>query len=334
MITPNFSCSQALMYQTTKTMWLNCIEHIDLMAAFKPFYTEDYCNEKIAEIEAAEAMKDMAARALMHETIRLELLTLAGDCRDNWQALKQYISTVYKDKEMREANWRGAGWAHYAGAGDNNWVSVQALMNAGKQYIAENTAVLSANQNMPAAFPASFNASMVAFNNKLNAFTNAQETAGVDTDTKNEANNTCYDQAIDMGQDGQFVFRKSESLRKQFSFEAVSEKLEPTGSSTVVVELKDAETNQIIPVFDVTNLETNRTVTAENGRAEMGQQSAGTGKQYRIVADGYPETTISIDVNAGVKVIERISLNPIISEAAKAEIEETNPTPTSETVSS
>ena len=293
------------------------------MAAFKPLYTEDYCNARIAEIEAAEAMKDMAARALLHESIRLDLITLAGACRDNWQALKQYIATVYKTKEARENNWRGAGWAHYAGAGDNNWISVQALMNAGKLYIAENTATLSANENMPAGFPAAFNASILAFNTKLAAFTNAQETAGTETDTKNEANNDVYDQAIDMGQDGQFVFRKTESLRKQFSFEAVCEKLEPTGSSTVVVEAKDAETNAVIAVFDVTNVETNRTVTAVDGRAEMGQQSAGTDKQYRIVADGYPETIISVSVNTGAKVIERISLTPILSEAARAEIAET-----------
>jgi hypothetical protein len=317
------------MYQATKTMWRNCIEHIDEMVLFKALYTEEYCLERIAEIEAAEAMKDMAARALLHESIRLELVTLAGDCRDNWQALKQYISTAFKTKEARENNWRGAGWAHYAGAGDDNWISVQALMNAGKLYIAENTATLSANQNMPATFPTTFNASILAFNTKLAEFTNAQETAGVGTDAKNEANNDVYTLAIDMGQDGQFVFRKSESLRKQFSFEAVTEKLEPAGSSTVVVEAKDAETNAPIPVFDVTNLETNRTVTSAEGRAEMGQQSAGTGKQYRVVADGYPETILTVNVNTGTKVIERVSLTPILSMAARAEIAETaNATPT------
>ena len=53
--------------------------------------------------------------------------------------------------------------------------------------------------------------------------------------------------------------------------------------------------------------------------AVMGQQAEGTNR-YRIVADGFEEKIITVNVTAGVKTIQKISLNPLISEAAKAEI--------------
>lgn len=324
MIAPLFNCTQGLMYETTKMMWINCKARIIEMGEFKSFYTIAYCDERIAEIETAQAMKSEAARVLEHEMIRFELVALAENVRANWQALKQYIASVYKEKEVREANWRAAAWSSYDRASDNNWVSVQDLITGGSNYLAEYKEILAANGNMPDAFRAAFDAAGAAFNSKLNAYEVAQQTAAIETDSKNIANNNVYSLAIDMGQDGQFVFRKEESLRKQFSFEAVSERLEPTGTSTVVVELKDAENNSVIKEFVVTNMETSRKVDSVNGRAEMGQQAATDekGRNYKIVADGYPEKIINVVLNAGVKKVEKVSLMPLISAAAKAEIEE------------
>ncbi|MBK7854416.1 MAG: hypothetical protein IPJ79_05470 [Bacteroidetes bacterium] len=325
MIAPLFNCTQGLMYETTKMMWVNCKARIIEMGEFKSFYTIAYCDERIAEIEAAQAMKSEAARVLEHEMLRFELVDLADAMRSKWQALKQYISSVYKVKDVREANWRAAGWASYERASENNWVSVKDLISNGSNYIAEHKAALSANGNMPDDFQTAFDAAGDAFKLKLTDYETAQQNAATGTDAKNEANNDVYQQAIDMGQDGQFVFRKEESLRKQFSFEAVSERLEPTGTGTVVVELKDAESNLVIEKFVVTNMETSRKVDSVNGRAEMGQQAATDkeGRNYKVVADGYAEKIINVVLNAGVKKIEKVSLVPLISAAAKAEIEET-----------
>ena len=52
-------------------------------------------------------------------------------------------------------------------------------------------------------------------------------------------------------------------------------------------------------------------------------REASGSKKYRIVADGYPEDIITVDVKTGTKTIQKISLNPLISEAAKAEIDAT-----------
>ncbi|MEO5571525.1 MAG: hypothetical protein ABIT08_14045 [Bacteroidia bacterium] len=56
-----------------------------------------------------------------------------------------------------------------------------------------------------------------------------------------------------------------------------------------------------------------------DGRAEMGQQASGT-NSYRIVADGYEEKTLTVNVTTGTKTIQKVSLKPLVSEAAKAEI--------------
>lgn len=333
MIQPLFNCSQQLMYRTTKTMWINCKENIGAMGLFKTFYTEDYCDERIAEIEAAEAMKSEAARILEREMLRLELVELADVVRGNWQALKLYIAFVYKTKEAREYNWRSAGWSSYESAGEDNWTSVQTLISEGNKYITNHTATLTANSNMPSTFAATFAVAGAAFNSKLNDFTQADQQTETDTNTKNTANNEVYKQAIEMGQDGQFVMRRDESMRKRFSFEAVSEMAEPKGTSTVVVELKDEETNQVIEKFVLMNMETGRTVDAVDGRAEMGLQAGGQGKHYKIVADGFAEKTITVNLNTGVKVVEHVTVMPLIGAAARAEIAVTaSTTPTTEMV--
>ena len=194
--------------------------------------------------------------------------------------------------------WDAAGWQYYTEATHENWDKLKEMLSMASLFMEENSAKLLTEGFMPPDFIDNFEAKRAEYLAKYNAFDLALENAMKGTNDKITANNTIYDKIVSLCLDGQTAFKNDETRKKLFSMEAVSSLVKPTGSATVVVELKNAETGASIPAFDVTNLETERTVTADNnGRAEMGQQAEGT-KNYRIVADGFPEDTISVALPA------------------------------------
>lgn len=331
MITKNYSFAMSVLYQTIRIILLNATNNLAALTAFKSKYSEDYINELKAELEAAETLKSEQARAAEHEALRIDLISLSASCRQYWQYLKRYIADAF-GPEQQIVMWDAAGWQYYTEAANLNWDKLREMMQMASLFIEENAGTLKENGFMPDTFAATFEASRAAFNTKYDNFILAKENAEAGTAAKIDANNNINTKTVSLCLDAQICFMNDEVKKRLFSMEAVSSLIKPTGSATVVVELTDAETNAVIPVFDVTNLETERTVTSVAGRAEMGLQAEGS-KQYRIVADGYPEQTITVDVKAGTKSIERISLAPFVGAAAKAEIEETAaPTPTPELV--
>lgn len=327
----SYSYSMSVLYQSIRIILLNAKNNLAALALFKSKYTQAYIDALIAELEAAEVLKSEQARSAEHESLRVELRGLGASCRQYWQYMKRYIADAF-GATQEVMMWDAAGWQYYTEAANENWDKLREMMQMASIFIEENSAVLKADGFMPETFAATFEESRALFNEKYDAFILARENAEAGTAAKIEANNNIYAKIVGLCLDGQACFMTDEVKKKLFSMEAVSSLIKPTGTATVVVELTDAETNAPIPVFDVTNLETERTVTSADGRAEMGQQAEGS-KQYRIVADGYPEQTITVDVKAGTKSIERIALTPFVSAAAKAEIEETAaPTPTPELV--
>lgn len=321
----------SVLYQTIRIVLLNLTNNLARFTAFKSKYTPAFVTALEAELATAEQMKSDQARSLEHESLRIEMIPLGDTCREKWQYLKRYIADAY-GPALEVANWDAAGWENYEASSNENWDKLREMCNMASVYIHDNSAKLIADGFMPATFEANFNSTTGAFNEKYDAFILAEENAKQGTADKITANNTIYDKTVSVCLDGQVLYMNDEVKKKLFSMEAVSELVKPTGTATMVTELTNSETGAPIPGYSLTNTGTERTVTANSdGRAEMGQQAGGTNR-YKIVADGYEEKIITKDMTAGVKMIEKISLTPLISESSRAAIEAT-PTPSSETVS-
>ena len=307
---------------------MNCKNNLAAFVAFKSKYTPAFVDALMAELLAAEKMKGEQARSLEHESLRIEMMPLGDTCRQLWQCLKRYIADAF-GPTLEVANWDAAGWQYYDEASNENWDKLREMCNMALVYMDDNEAKLKTDGFMPVDFKSNFEKAVKDFNDKYNAFGLAEENAFKGTADKITANNSLYDKVVSLCLDGQVIANKDEIFKALFSMQAVSELVKPTGTASVVVEFTNAETGAAVPGYDVTNIKTERTVTADSkGRAEMGQQAAGI-NNYMIVADGFPEDTITVDVKAGTKSIQKISLKPLIGEAAMAEIEGTSaPTPT------
>ncbi len=314
----SYSLSMSVLYQTIRTIITNASNNIAALGSFKSKYNAAYLLTLQNPLDAAEAMKSEQARSAEHELLRIDMIGLGADCRQMWQNLKRYIADAYGSAQ-EVVMWDAAGWQYYTEASNENWDKLREMMQMGFLFIEEHEALLKTAGYMPDDFKDTFDDKRGAFNVKYDAFLIARENAEAGTAAKIAANNAVYESTVSLCLDGQVCFMNDEVKKKLFSIEAVSSLIKPTGSATVVVELRNAETNAVIPMFEMTNLSTERTVSAEEGRAEMGQQAEGQ-TQYRIVADGYAEHTITVDVHAGVKTIEHVALTPLISEASREAI--------------
>lgn len=303
MRTTNYSVKTAVLYVVMKAMWNSCKERQTAMSGMRAVYSDEYIDNAILQIAAAEALPDDAARSAAHEQIRVQMETLAADCCAKWRLLKLYIRNCYPEVE-REIMYNAAGWGDYEAAAHQNWPSVMSMMNAGIEFIEANTARLSdTGLNMPAGFPALFIASATAFAEANANFIKARQEAEEGTAAKIEANNAIYTKTIQMGLDGQECFYTNEEVRKQFTFEAVVNLVSPQGASGVVMTVTNAETNQPL-IAEITDSVSDRTVTTDNtGRGEMLNLAAGD-TTFMVTCDGFTQQMVNVTLTGTTKHIE------------------------------
>lgn len=321
-----FNCAMGLMYLAVRKMWQNCKLNITEMHNFKNKYTDAFCDARIAEVDAAEAMPTEEARAAAHSMLRLELMTIGKTCRQDWQSLKMYIKTAFAPEQW-QIQWDAAGMNSYYDAGNNNWTSLTELMSEGSAYIAANSAVLLAGDNMPAGFEAQFNASKDALNDKFSEFTVAEVNAEFGQEQKMDASNSVYDQAIMMGEDGFHLFDGEVLKQNMFSFAAVCELIDPRGSSTAILTVLNATTGMPM-IAEVELVGSDRKVTSgADGRVEMGHLAQGE-NSFKVTADGFTTQTVTLNLNVGATSRTEVEMAPMFGET----VSEVTPIPGAEPV--
>jgi len=304
--------AMSTMYATSRILMENCKTNQATFAAFKGLYTQAYFDSIIDAIDAAQALPSDEARSLEHITLRNDLTAMAKSCLSKWQALKLYIKTAYAEA-LWTANWNAAGWNSYADAGNNNWDKVSELMSEGSVYLSTHADELKENENMPDAFVAEFDALADEFNATYSLFIHAREDAMVGSESKVEANNAVYARVIACGEDGQFLFEDNEAMRRQFSYSAISELVSPSGSSTLIVTVTNAETGMALSGAEVHVDGTERTVvTNADGRAEIGALAAGA-TSGTIIRDGYADTTFSTTLGTGTTTRIESAMSALIA---------------------
>lgn len=315
----NYSVAQWVVFQTGRLIVGNAKRNLTELQGFSGSYTNAMLDALLVEIDDAEALPSEAERAQLHKQLLVELEPIFKGNQSKMMFLKRYIQRAFA-KEFWSINEDSAGLNMYNT--EMNHAEARNMYGQALRYISANKTVLEASENMPAGFLAAFEASAEQYNEKLTAFENAENIAKEGTDTRVRAINEVYRKIQVVCADGQVVFAGDDTLKGEFSFEKQSGLVKPTGASTLVVELKDAETNMVIEQFEVVNMETGRSEETETGRVEMGQQAEtpeGTKRNYKIMADGYPDKVIEVELNAGAKRIERISLMPLVTAAMKEE---------------
>lgn len=160
---PTYSSTQDELYEICRAGWQSCSDDLALFTPFKALYTAALITAKQTAIDTAEALPDDQARNADHEVKRATMVAQANVCMDLWLQLDRYIDTAYPDPVTKKARREEAGSTDYAKAKNQNWEKVKSLLLSGKNFLTAHTAELTAGNNMPAGFAATYNTAYCFF---------------------------------------------------------------------------------------------------------------------------------------------------------------------------
>lgn len=292
MTTPKYNCTQQELYTIAKVAWQSNLQHLVDFNDFKTKYDNAYATARLAEVNAAESIPDEQARNAASEINRIILEEAAVACLNAWQKLKRYTADAFP-VAYQKVKLEESGSDYYLKASQSNWESVQGLMSSGENYLIKNQTALVANNNMPAAFSATFTALKTDFNTKLTTFLDSEEIAKQGTQAKVSANNNIYSFLIDMMLDGQEIFKTDEAIRSQFIFSDVLYLVSGAGSAGFkgIVTSTDGITpvkGAIISIIGKTNTATSDT----DGKYNYSPIASGT-YNLTITATGYADLLVT-----------------------------------------
>jgi hypothetical protein len=296
-----YPCSQKDLYSVLETAWTNYANKQADFSNHKGMYTLSYGTTAMAAVTAAKAMPDEQARSTEAEMLRTVVVGRGKTCLKNFQKLKSYIETAFPDREHWNIQFEGAGQSYYAGASNEEWESMEAMNQSGKNYIAANAALLAgvpAGSNMPATFAAAFTADADGFTTKYLEFKVAEETSE-DTAAKITANNEVYRKGMDMMRDGQVIYMDNLEVRKLFVFNTLLELINPPANG-VKGSVKATVTNEPLAGAKVKTQKTGEVAVETIADVEGKYSKMLSAGEYTITAnaDGYETQSVTITLNS------------------------------------
>ncbi|HDY87667.1 MAG TPA: hypothetical protein ENH82_06050 [bacterium] len=219
---PKYNSSQLELYAVCRIGLLSFKENLADFTNFKGYYTNTWANDFEQEIKNTEKLPNLQVRGEKSETARILMAVKGKESLAKWQTLKRYIADAYPDN-LQKPKLQAAGSDDYDRAAEENWDVLKGLMETAETFITANTSDLSANNVMPAAFPAQFSTLKTDFNTIYDQFTDAEQDAEEQTSQKVNANNAIHDKLMGMFLDGQEIYRKDRAKEERFIFDQVLE---------------------------------------------------------------------------------------------------------------
>lgn len=310
MVTPHFNCTQSELIAVANTGWNSYLQHIAGFSAFRGYYDAAYAATAKAAIEAANQLPDSQARYANVEVYRVELTHLADTCLDKWQTLKRYILTSFPS-DITKARLEEAGSARYEKARNYNWEELMALNTSGENFIGAHTAALSAGNNMPLGFMASYNAAVAAFDAKYQSFISEEELAYNATEAKVTACNEVHATLMNMFKDGQEIYKNDQGIRRQFTFDTVLGLIGSPGQAGIRGKVASALNLSPIAGVLVEILSTSQSSISEPNGNYLIKPIASGKYDVRFVATGYQDKLVQgFDVLTGTVSTLDVELNP------------------------
>ena len=319
MVTPNYSCPQADLYNIGRDGWYSCGLRLAVFAALKSKYTDEFIAENLAEVNAADRLPDKTSRYAPTKNMRVDLIDTNNEVLNCFDLLTGYIDDAFradKVKTMKEA----AGKKYVAKAKTLNWRSTTALLSSASPFLDEHKAVLLSDGFMPPAFVARFAAAEKAFEDTYKAWNASDKASYQLTDDKITANNTIYTKLMAMLADAQKALKDDKQAAKQFTLTFLLSQARGTKAAGISGKVTIGDTKTTLSGVKISILSRDEsTVTDKNGRYNLSSIAAGF---YTLQAEreGYETAVIQkYEVKVGRVGRLNIALQPV---AVAAVVEE------------
>lgn len=287
---PNFNCPQAVFVVVIETILNSMEEFLSFITPRRPKYKLAWITAARAALAAADALPDEAARQAVSSIIREQLLVLNIQCCLLWNELADFIRDAFAPN-LVEIQLKAAGSERYEKAAKPNWTETKAMMKSAKTFLTANLAALTADENMDPAFATEFGDLVTAFNAKLAAYESSKEAVPVARDEKIDAFNAVYATVRPMMDFVERIFRDNESVRTQFVFSNVVDRVSghglagARGTVTNGVDLMPIENAEVRIWIAETPAVFYTAKTDANGKFLINCPSGEY--KFRVMADGY-----------------------------------------------
>jgi len=293
----NYGIPQEILYTICVAAWKLCSQNMAKFRALKAFYTDAFIADAVQAIQNAKKLPESRETISAKKEARINLIRATRLVMANWQVLKVYITKAYDDKIVK-TKLLAAGASLYPKASMDNWTAVRSLIETANTFIANNLDSLTANENMPADFQATFKAagdSCIALSVIFAHINMEKEMA---TSIKTKANNAIYASLMEMLKDGQQIYKDNAEMKKQFTFRYLISKHRGERPASlkgrIVNDLKMPVAGAVIASQD----QKYTAATDSKGLYHINRIAAGT-YTFTITCFGYDPIVQSITFTAG-----------------------------------
>lgn len=315
----NFNCSQATLYVVLFLLAQNAKNNRVKLNSYKNKFTDEFFEEFTQLVSDAQALPGEQARAIEHESLRVDLTGYSRTCHKKFQMLKGLIEEAYEESKWF-MNFDSAGWQYYD---SSSWDACSEMNSMMVNYLNLNKTKLETDGYMNATFVAETTLAAQKFSDGLQAFLLAEENARAGTILKLTKSNEAYAAGIAICKTGTIVANNEENpaMAEQFSFEALVALVKPATASTLILDLTNSETEMPLVGAQLTIVGSDKTGTSNGeGRIEVSQLSAET-IRGTIKADGFPDQPFTATLT-GVTTRIKMTLTPMFTGAMKVGSEE------------
>jgi hypothetical protein len=310
LLKPTYHCAMVDLYSVCETGWANYLKPLRLaeFTGFKGFYDAAFGAAALAKVAAARGLPDVQQRGAPAESYLVTLKQQGTVVRDDFGKLKRYIDSAFAPA-FRKPEYEAAGQLLFDEGME--WDSIKELCTNMNEYITAKLAVLTANQNMPAAFQATVTADTGDFETTYGLFKTAEQTTAA-ANAKIAANNEIHKELMDMFKDGQSIYKRQPDIAKEFTFSVLLQMITP-GSQGLRVKVMDGVNDVPVEGAEVEwkpeGEQPVSFVTLETGVAEKIQLGAKKGK-VTVRKPGFGVVVQDAEVSAGTVHRITITLQP------------------------
>lgn len=297
----DYNCSQAELYSGLETVWTSQGEKEADFIAENTKYTAGLSVTRKEAVAAAKALPDGQARGANAEDLRVDLVESWDGGMGKWNSLEGYIRKAFKGEHFKP-RIEEAGKLLYRSASEKDWEVVAELLQAGKNFITNHSAVLLADGGMPATFSDTYDDAKDAFDQIYSDYKAARQSQE-QTDAKILANNAIYADGREMMEDGKHIFRKNAAVREKFVWERILSLLTPEQGGTGISAVREAD----VPAPGIFNIPVDTLLTTPLTKVRS-QITMGPIRLYTSATPGEApnESTVFWDLAAGSDILKTL----------------------------
>jgi len=309
-----YSTAEEILYTICLAAWNLCTEYLAQFAALKAIYTEAYIAAAIQEVEDAKKLPQLFQIVADRQEARIALVNATKQVQANWQLLKVYITAAF-DADVVKTKLEAAGASLYTKASVRNWSAVRNLIETANTFITNNLDELTANQNMPASFPVTFNEDGISCINASVLFFNLSTQKQMATSARIDANNAIYTRVMEMMKGGQQIFKDDAATKKLFVFDYLVSVYKSEGSASLKGYVLNSLSQPIEGVV-ITSVDQKYTATTDaTGRYRITRIAEGT-YRFVVTCPGYAPVEQVITFTAGKATKANFALENLMMKVA------------------